>query len=132
MLPHVLPVPGGLRVWETLGLMRKMSLDALGRELLDRARQGPGRAAETVFGGHEQSLRQTMIALAAGSELQEHDSPGEATLHVLAGRVTLTAGADTWEGRAGDLLLIPPARHALAAGEDAVVLLTVVKEVRQA
>lgn len=107
--------------------MRKMSLDALARELLERARQGPGRAAETIVGGHEQSLRQTLIAITGGGQLNEHESPGEATLQVVSGRVRLTAGGDAWEGRTGDLLLIPPVRHSLAAGEDAVVLLTVVK-----
>ena len=110
--------------------MRKQSLDALGRELLERARQGPGRAAETVFGGHEQALRQTVIALSGGAALDDHESPGEATLLVLSGRIRLTAGEDAWEGRHGDLLLIPPTRHALAADEDAVVMLTVVKQIR--
>ena len=104
-----------------------MSLEAMGRELLDRADRGPGRAAETVFGGHEQALRQTVIALSAGTSLDEHESPGEATLQVLSGRVRLTAGDDGWDGRTGDLLLIPPTRHALRADEDSVVLLTVVK-----
>ena len=108
--------------------MRKMSLDALARELLERARQGSGRAAETIVGGHEQALRQTLIALSAGAELHEHASPGEATLQVIVGRVRLTAGEDAWEGRIGDLLMIPPVRHGVTAGEDAVVLLTVVKE----
>lgn len=104
-----------------------MSLDALGRELLERARRGPGRAAETIVGGHEQVLRQTLIAMTGGTEMDEHESPGEATLQVVKGRVRLTAGEDAWEGRIGDLLLVPPLRHALTAGEDAVVLLTVVK-----
>lgn len=107
--------------------MRKLSLDAVARQSLDRARSGSGRAAETVFGGHEQALRQTVIAFTAGTSLSEHESPGEATLQVLSGRVRLTAGDETWAGRAGDLLLIPPARHALSADADAVVLLTVVK-----
>ncbi len=107
--------------------MRKMSLDGLARELLDRAQGGPGRAAETVFGGHEQVLRQTVIALTSGTSLGEHESPGEATLQVLSGRVRLTAGDDSWHARTGDLLLIPPTRHALVADEDAVVLLSVVK-----
>ena len=107
--------------------MKKLSLDATGRELLDDARRGSGRAAVTVFGGHEQMLRQTVIAMTAGTGLQEHASPGEATVHVLVGRVELTAGADTWSGRPGDLLIVPAARHALAATEDAVVVLTVVK-----
>ena len=107
--------------------MRKLSLDALARELLEKARAASGRAAETVCGGHEQHLRQTVVAMTAGIEMQEHESPGEATLHVLSGRVRLTAGSDTWDGRQGDLLLIPPERHGLVADEDAVVLLTVVK-----
>jgi quercetin dioxygenase-like cupin family protein len=111
----------------TLVAVRKLSLDALAREQLEKARAGSGRAAETVFGGHEQALRQTVIALTAGNALQEHESPGEATLHVLTGRVRLTAAGEEWQGREGDLLLIPPARHALVADEDAVVLLTVVK-----
>ena len=82
-------------------------------------------AAHTVYGGHGHALRQTLIALAAGHELAEHDSPGEATLQVLAGRVHLTVGDQTWEGGPGDFVAIPPARHALAAVEDAAVLLTV-------
>ena len=110
--------------------MRKLSLDAIAREQLARARQGPGRAAETVCGGHEAALRQTVIAMTAGTTMQEHESPGEATLHVLRGRVTLRSGEDSWEGRAGDLLLIPAAKHSLCAPEDAAVLLTVVKAIR--
>ena len=102
------------------------SLVTLADELLGRARQGhSGRAAQTVYGGHEHGLRQTLIALAGGHELAEHESPGEATLQVLTGRVRLTAGDEAWEGASGDLVAIPPARHALAALEDAAVLLTV-------
>ncbi|HET6909991.1 MAG TPA: LuxR family transcriptional regulator, partial [Mycobacteriales bacterium] len=47
--------------------MRKLSLDATAREQLDRARQSAGRSAITVFGGHEQSLRQTVIAMTSGA-----------------------------------------------------------------
>ena len=107
--------------------MRKMSLEALAREQLDHARNGSGRAAATVFGGHEQTLRQTLMAMVAGSGTGEHASPGEATLQVLQGRVRLTAGDDSWEGRTGDLLLIPPASHSVTAIEDAAILLTVAK-----
>ena len=109
--------------------MQKLSLDAMARELLERARAGTGgRAAETVVGGHEKVLRQTVIALAAGSALGDHENPGEATVHVLTGRVRLTAGDDSWDGRSGDLLLVPDATHRLAAKEDSVVLLTVAKQ----
>ena len=80
-----------------------------------------------MFGGHEQVLRQTVIALSSGQALQEHDSPGEATVHVLHGRVRLDTAGASWDGSQGDLLVIPPARHGLTALEDAVVLLTVAK-----
>jgi len=108
--------------------MQKLSLDALAREHLGRAQQSSaGRSAETVFGGHEHTLRQTLMALTAGTTLTEHENPGEATVHVLTGRVRLVAGAETWEGRRGDLLLIPQSRHNLHAIVDSVVLLTVAK-----
>lgn len=108
--------------------MQKESLTALQRHQLEIARNAPsGRSAHTVYGGHEHALRQTMIALRAGSNLDEHESPGEATVHVLHGRVTLVAGADRWNGSPGDLLFVPDSRHALEAVEDSVVLLTVAK-----
>jgi quercetin dioxygenase-like cupin family protein len=102
--------------------------DAVGREQLERARGAEaGRSATTVYGGHEHVLRQTVIAMVAGTGLDEHESPGEATLHVLSGRVRLTAGDVSWEGRTGDLIVIPAERHAVAALEDATFLLTVAK-----
>ena len=108
--------------------MEKFSLDAIAREQAKRAAAAPsGRSAETVYGGHEHALRQTVLALTAGSSLDEHNSPGEATIQVLRGRVRLTAGEVAWEGRTGDLLVVPDARHALHAVQDAVVLLTVSK-----
>lgn len=97
-------------------------------EALDQARQeSSGRSALTIHGGHDRALRETVIALVAGQGLAEHDSPGEATLQVLRGRVRLTSGDQRWDGTAGDHVIIPPARHSLMALEDAAVLLTVVK-----
>ncbi|MBP2369287.1 cupin domain-containing protein [Pseudonocardia parietis] len=109
--------------------MEIVSLTAEADRQLVLAREArSGRAAHTVRGAHDLVLRQTLIALAAGRELAEHDSPGEATLQVLRGRVRLVAGDDTVEGSAGDLLTIPPRRHALLALDDAAVLLTVADE----
>lgn len=111
--------------------MQKLSLDALARELLSRAvgggKPGDTRVSRTVVGGHEKALRQTVIALAKDAALAEHVSPGEATLIVLRGRVTLAAGTESWEGREGDLLILPDAPHSLTALTDSAVLLTVVK-----
>lgn len=107
-------------------MSQKSSLTALVREQLELARQASsGRSARTVFGGHEHVLHQTLIALAAGHGLAEHDGPGDATVYVLRGRVRLRAGETDWEGAAGDLLAVPAARHTLDALEDSAVLLTV-------
>jgi quercetin dioxygenase-like cupin family protein len=98
------------------------------REQLERAKDASsGRSSSTVFGGHEQVLRQTVVALREGSSLTEHNSPGEATIIVLSGRVRLSAGSTSWEGRKGDLLVIPPERHSLEALKDTVVVLTTAK-----
>ena len=108
--------------------MNKLSLDAIAREQLERAKDASsGRSSSTVFGGHEQVLRQTVVALREGSSLTEHNSPGEATIIVLSGRVRLSAGSTSWEGRKGDLLVIPPERHSLEALKDTVVVLTTAK-----
>ena len=111
-----------------MSVVQKSSLDALARELLAAAAaSSSGRAARTVHGGHEHVLRQTVIALAAGQTLAEHDNPGEATVHVLHGRVRLVAGTHSWEGRRGDPLIVPLAPHSLEAEENSAVLLTGVK-----
>jgi quercetin dioxygenase-like cupin family protein len=110
--------------------MQKTSLTALARTELESARQASsGRSSRTIYGGHEHSLRQTLIALKAGERLSEHESPGEATIQVLVGLARLVAGKDSWGGWIGDLLIIPAATHSLEAEEDSVVLLTVVKSV---
>ena len=110
--------------------MNKVSLTALAREHLAVARAANSRrSAQTVYGGHEHALRQTLIALTAGSELDEHESPGEATRQVLVGRVRLTNAEAHWEGTVGDHIVVPRSRHSLQALEDSAVLLTVAKTV---
>jgi len=106
--------------------MDSISLTAVVDEQLARARQSSsGRAAQTIYGGHDHFLRQTVIAIVAGHELGEHLSPGEATLQVLQGTVQVNAGGDSWQGAVGDFLVIPGGRHSLDAVEDSAVLLSV-------
>ena len=110
--------------------MQKESLTALVRHHLETATTASsGRSAHTIYGGHERVLRQTLIALRAGSHLEEHENPGEATVQVLHGRVTLVAGDTRWNGSPGDLMTVPESRHALEAVEDSVILLTVGKTI---
>lgn len=103
------------------------NLSAMGEELLADARSAhsgsSGRAARTVVS--LPGLRVTLIALATGSELAEHEAPGAATLTCLTGRVTLRAADRTWPLGQGDIVAIPDRRHSLAAETDAAVLLTV-------
>jgi quercetin dioxygenase-like cupin family protein len=108
--------------------MQKISLEALARRQIQlAATAGGGHTAETVHGGHEKTLRQTVIGMIANAHLAEHANPGEATVQVLHGRVRLSAGDLSWEARQGDLLIVPDAPHRLEAMEDSAVLLTVVK-----
>jgi quercetin dioxygenase-like cupin family protein len=63
----------------------------------------------------------------AGSTMDDHESPGEATLQVLHGRVRVTNSSAGWDGAPGDYIILPRERHGLQAIEDSVLLLTVVK-----
>ncbi|WP_313555468.1 DUF488 family protein, N3 subclade [Miniimonas arenae] len=102
-------------------------LAALAVEHLERAHRAPaGRSATSIAHGREHALRQTLIALTAGSALADHDAPGEATLQVLRGHARLTTVTESWDLAYGALVAIPHERHGLSAIEDTVVLLTVV------
>lgn len=106
--------------------MDKSSLQAKGRELARKASQAEnGRAADTVFGGHEKRMRQTVIALSEGTELAQHQNPGEATLLVISGRLRLVTAEMSWSGREWDHLIIPDAPHSVSAETDTTFLLTV-------
>ncbi|WP_033439144.1 hypothetical protein [Saccharothrix sp. NRRL B-16314] len=99
-------------------------VDVLAAELLDQAREHHSRrAARTLVTGT--SLRATLIALAEGADLAEHDAPPAATLHVLTGRVRLHTQDHEQVLGSGDLAPIPPTRHGLTALADSAVLLTV-------
>lgn len=123
-------VPDGERLGEKgkpVTSQTVQSLSTLAEEQLASAKAASsGRSAHTVYGGRGHALRQTLLALAAGRGLDEHESPGEATLLVLRGRVRLSAVSGTVDGIAGDHIAIPAERHSLSALEDSAVVLTVV------
>ena len=107
--------------------MQTINLTELVSGQLDRARSAThGRSAQTIHGDRERRLRQVVMALARGYRLDAHDSPPEATLQVLTGEVQLSTGFDTWQGSAGDFLVIPDERHDVLAVQDCAFILTVV------
>ena len=100
------------------------TLLAIGEEQLEKARQASnGRASTTVH--HGSRLRQTLLALVAGTRLGEHASPGDATVLCLRGHVALSAGEREVHVPEGALLDVPAQRHDLRALEDSLVVLTV-------
>lgn len=108
--------------------MTKISIKALALQQLHAAVDaGGGRAADTVYGGHEKSLRQTVIGMLKGTNLGEHDNQDDATVYVLHGRIQLRVGDVSWKARAGSLLIVPHARHSFEALEDSAVLMSVAK-----
>lgn len=112
--------------------MEHLALPDLIDDLLTQARSASsGRHSQTIHGGHEHALRQTVLGLVGGQGLATHESPGEATLQVLAGRIRFVAGEDSCELGAGAFLVIPPSRHSVDALEDSVFLLSVAVQPRQ-
>ncbi|UQA95507.1 cupin domain-containing protein [Streptomyces halobius] len=104
------------------------NLNTLTRMEIDDARASAhGRSAHLFL--HDGPLRQTVIALTAGSALDEHNSPPAGSLQVLRGRVRLTRAAGQEELAAGQVTGLPHERHGLLAVEDSAVLLTAVTEV---
>jgi quercetin dioxygenase-like cupin family protein len=103
------------------------------RELLEQARKlAARRAARTLTPGAGTPLKQTLLAIAAGQRLDEHQAPGPATLQVLSGDVIMRTGVSELQLHQHHWAAIPPAAHDLRAETDAVVLLTVAMPSRDA
>jgi len=98
---------------------------ALADELLQAATtENAGRAARTLPHPVD-GLRQTLIALREGAALNEHESPGAASLLVIRGRVRIVVGDDSTDLGPDHIAPIPDQRHSLEAAEHSVVLLSV-------
>ena len=81
-----------------------------------------GRSAGIV--AHDGELRQTVIALTAGSSLGEHNAPNAATLQVWSGRVRVESPEGAIEASTGHLWVLTHERHSVHAVEDSVFILT--------
>ncbi|WP_144933044.1 cupin domain-containing protein [Kocuria marina] len=109
--------------------MEENTLTTIAQDMLTEAREASsGRSAHHLNGGREHTLQQTMIALAEGQDLKEHENPGEATIQVITGRVELVAGDESVQLGPAQHAVIPQQRHSLHAHEDSVVLLTLVNK----
>ena len=108
--------------------MTSVDLDTLTDELMATAGDsGSGRATHVFRAAPGGSLSQVLLVLRSGRELSEHENPGHALLHVLRGRVRLTAGEESIDLDTHGHLVIPPRRHGVLALEDSAVLLTDVR-----
>lgn len=97
------------------------------QRLKQEAHNAPAkRAGSTLYRGD--GLRQTMVAIEAGAEMTEHDSPAEAFIHVLEGQVTIHGKSRQWQISEGNLLSVPPERHSVTADQNSVFTLTVLRQ----
>ena len=77
--------------------MQKISLEALGRQQIKLAATAGGRhTADTVYGGHEKVLRQTVIGMIAGARLAEQANVGFRPAMTPFGALSKIAGAVTY------------------------------------
>lgn len=103
----------------------KAELDELVVEHLERAKSAPHRRSATAV-LKDGRLRQTLMALDAGSELADHSKPESATLLVLHGAVTVRWADGEQEVGHGGLFVIPDVVHNVVATAPAAFLLTTI------
>jgi quercetin dioxygenase-like cupin family protein len=91
--------------------------------IADLPNHAAGRCAKTILSGTV--MRAVVIALKEGVEMAEHDSPPAATLYVIRGKVTVRTSGREMQLFPGELVPVPHQRHAVEAGADSAMLLTV-------
>jgi quercetin dioxygenase-like cupin family protein len=107
--------------------MRTLELAAVAKEQLAHAREADSaRSSETLLGGHDAAMRQTLIALAGGAEMSEHVNPGQASIVVLEGEIEVHAGTERTQVGRGEFVELPPEPHSVRALSDSAFLLTAV------
>lgn len=106
--------------------MDVVSIDALADAQLAAAQAADsGRSATTVHGRTGARLRQTLIAIDADRVLGEHQSPGDASVFCLRGKIRIRTSNGQIDLGAGELVAVPALRHDVIALEPSVAILTV-------
>jgi quercetin dioxygenase-like cupin family protein len=101
---------------------------ALTEEYATAASSAPhGRSAELVL--KDGPLRQSVLGLAEGAELAEHDSPPAGSVLVLKGSIEIVSGTETLTLETGMLAEVPRERHSVRAVVDSAFLLTAVTDI---
>ncbi|MFD1825462.1 MULTISPECIES: cupin [Mumia] len=101
---------------------------ALTEEYLEAARAAPhGRGAELVL--QDGPLRQSVLGLAEGAVLAEHDAPPAGSVLVLRGAIEIVSRSGTIALETGMLAEIPRERHSVRALVDSAFLLTAVTDI---
>ena len=84
-----------------------------------------GRSARTLV--KEGPLRLTLIAIAPGGELPEHDADGPISVHVIDGEIQFSAGGSAYALGGGDVLVLAAGvRHSARSDRGGTFLLTLV------
>ncbi len=98
--------------------------DALEQARAPAALERSGRSARTLF--KQGTLRTTVVVLAPGGELAEHQAPGPIMIQVIEGRIHFSLEGEEHEIGPGELLTagagVP---HAVSSEEGGAFLLTV-------
>lgn len=104
-----------------------LDLQDAATQLLGEARAlTSGRLARTLTPGAGVALKQTLLALTAGQQLQEHVAPGPTTLTGVVGHAVLRHEDSEVPLAAGQWAPCPTGPHTLEAESDTVLLITVV------
>jgi quercetin dioxygenase-like cupin family protein len=98
--------------------------EAVDELLRTAAGQSAGRAARSLTPGAGDRLKQTLIAIVGGQQLDDHVAPSQATLQVLRGSMTLIAGDRQWRLDGGSWVNLPSEEHRLVAETDSAALIT--------
>ena len=120
-MPRTTRTPSGKYPEQTR--MHHLDLDASAAKLLERL-PGHRRASESL--AREAGVSVVMMVLESGDSLPDHSAAGVVAVQLLDGRVTLTAGEESADLEARQMVLFQPGvHHSVSAAERSVILLTV-------